>query len=93
MAKEKTPLQILKERRGPVPEELRAWTKEHNRMRREILKVLKDSPKTPPQVAEIVGIPTDKVFWFLMCMRKYGCVAEDSQEGDYFKYAFVKEES
>lgn len=87
----KTPLQVLKERRGPVPRQLTEQVKRNNAVKSAIRKALASGPKSVPEIAEMTGLPAAQVFWFLMSMRKYGQVVEDSQDGDYFRYALAKE--
>jgi hypothetical protein len=88
----KKPIEILRERRGPVPDELRQRMREHNRIRKAIADALADGAKTPPEIADGIDARTDQVFWHLMAMRKYGSVAEGEQYGDYFRYALTKKD-
>jgi predicted transcriptional regulator len=88
--KEKKPLQILKERVGPLPTELTDKVKEHSRIKGKITKVLKEGPKTVPEIADAVDIPSPTVLWHVMSMKKYGKVAEAEQAGDYLKYALIE---
>ena len=89
--KPKKPIQVLRERRGGVPQELT----ERNRRQTDILKVLRkaleDGPKTPPELAAAVDMPTHEVFWYLMGMRKYGEIVEGEERDDYFEYRLTKE--
>jgi predicted transcriptional regulator len=84
------PIEILRQRRGPVPEELRRRVSECNRIQKAIAGSLQDGPKTAPEIATATGVPTDQVFWHLMAMRKYGEVVEDEPDGAYFRYALQK---
>jgi predicted transcriptional regulator len=85
-------MEILRERRGPVPGELRQRMREHNRMQKAIADALADGAKTPPEIAEGIDARTDEVFWHLMAMRKYGSVAEGEQDGDYVRYALTQKD-
>ena len=89
--KERKPLEILRAKRGEVPEELRARVREHNKIKAAIRKALADGPKTPPQIAEAAGYPVRQVFWHLMSMRKYGQVHEEGEEGGYRLYGLAEE--
>ncbi len=88
----KKPLDVLRERRGPVPDELRERVRENNRIQKAITDKLAEGPKTAPELAAAIGVPTDRVFWHLMAMRKYGKVTEDEQDGDYFRYALIEKD-
>ena len=88
----KKPVDLLRERRGPVPEELRGRVKDHNRAQKAITDALTGGAKTAPEVAEETGIPTDEVFWHLMAMRKYGSVTEAEEAGDYYQYALTEKD-
>ena len=56
-----------------------------------ITKVLKEGPKTVPEIAEATGIPKDEIFWHLMTMHKYGLVEpEEKDEEGYFRYRLVE---
>jgi predicted transcriptional regulator len=86
------PIQVLRERRGPVPDELRQRVREHNRIQRAIADTLAEGAKTPPEVAAAIEVATDQVFWHLVAMRKYGQVAEGEQDGDYFQYVLAEKD-
>jgi predicted transcriptional regulator len=88
---DKKPLQILKERVGPVPQELRDKVKEHAAIKTKIRKALKDGAMTVPEIAEATEIPSGTVLWHVMSMKKYGKVAEAEQSGDYMKYKLTEE--
>ncbi len=63
-------------------------------MRRRILKVLADGPKTVPEIAAALDRPTHEVVFWVMGMRKYGYVAEIKEVTDegYFQYQAVPRE-
>jgi len=86
------PIDIIRERRGPIPDELRERVREHNRIQRAIADALADGPKTPPEVAAAIEVPTDQVLWHLVAMRRYGKVAEGEQSGDCFQYGLVEKD-
>ena len=90
-AKEKKPVEILRAKRGKVPEELLARVRESNKIKAAIRKALADGPKTPPQIAEAAGYPVREIFWYLMSMRKYGQVHEEGEEAGYRLYALAEE--
>ncbi len=83
-------LKILRERRGPVPEELRERVRRHREAKRAIRQALAEGPLTVPELAQRTGLPSHEVFWHIISMRKYGEVAEGEQEGDYFRYLLLE---
>jgi len=87
----KKPIQILRQRRGGVSKQLTALVREQTKLRKQLTKALEDSPKTVPEVSRITDIPTHKVFWYLMGMKKYGTVVEGEEREGYFEYALKKE--
>lgn len=86
------PVDVLRAKRGKVPEPLRKRIAEHNRIKAAIRKALADGPKTPPQIAQATGLASAQVFWHLMSMRKYGQVQEVGQDGSYRTYALAEED-
>ncbi len=90
--KERTPLQMLKEKRGGVPRELIERNKQVVKLRKQVIAALKDGPRTVPQIAEATGIESKTVFWHVVSMKKYGKVAEGQPSGDYFEYALVEKD-
>jgi len=88
--KQKKPIQILRERRGGVSQQLIESNRETVKKHKAVAAALKDGPKTALQVAEATGIPADVVFWHLVSMKKYGQVVEGEASGDYFEYALVE---
>jgi len=87
---EKKPLQILKERVGPVPKELSDRVKEHAGIKTKIRKALKDGAMTIPEIAAATEIPSSSVLWHVMSMKKYGKIVEAEQSGDYMKYKLAE---
>ena len=53
---------------------------------KDICKLIEDNPKTVPEVAEIIGIPTHQVLWYLTAMKKYDVVVEEGMSGEYVLY-------
>ena len=56
-----------------------------------ILAALKAGPLTVPEIAEVIGHPSDEVLFWVMGMRRYGHVieVEDATDEGYFRYAIV----
>ncbi|MEA2030471.1 MAG: MarR family transcriptional regulator [candidate division Zixibacteria bacterium] len=63
-------------------------------MRDKILAILKDGPKTVPEIAEAMGYPISEVMYWTMAARKYGFIEEikEPTEDDYFQYKLVENE-
>ncbi len=71
-----------------APRETREIVREEPLMRRRILAVLAEGPRTIPEIGAAIGSPTHEVLLWVMGMRRYGYIAEvkgDSEDG-YFRY-------
>ena len=90
-APKKKPIQILRERRGGVPKALLDRNREQTKILKTLTAALAGGPKTPPELAEAVGMPPHEVFWWLMGMKKYGQVVEGEERDDYYEYALKEE--
>lgn len=91
-AKEKN--QMLKELREAYRDNVsrtRELLKENNKIHGDICKAIRDEPKTVPEIAEIVGMPTNEVLWHIIAMKKYDIVAETGKCGEYYLYQLVGE--
>ena len=53
---------------------------------KDICALIEEDPKTVPEVAEIIGIPTHQVLWYLTAMKKYDVVVEEGMSGEYVLY-------
>ncbi len=53
-----------------------------------IAAVLRDGPKTVPEIAEALGAPSYEVMKWLMAMRRYGTVRDlpKGRADDYYRY-------
>lgn len=85
----KETLKKLRAERAEHLKVVQAKLKDTATLRNKIRKTLKDGPQTVHGLAESIGETTDRTLWMLMEMRTYGMVAEDEQDGDYFKYRLV----
>jgi predicted transcriptional regulator len=79
----------LKERRGPVSEDLLESVRRNNAAKTAIKRALAGGPLTVPEIAAATGLPTRTVLWTVTAMRKYGAVVEDSTDGSYVRYALA----
>ncbi len=71
--------------------DLREVIREEMLMRDKIVNILKDGPRTVPEISEAIGYPSHEVMFWVMGMRKYGFVAEIGEMTDegYYKYKAV----
>ena len=91
-ARERT--QMLKRLRATHQETVsrtQANLKEQKAIRRQICTVLREGPRTIPEVAEAAGLPAEQVLWHISAMKKYDLAREVSQCGEYFSYEIVKD--
>lgn len=65
--------------------------KENKRVHREICKTIRDTPKTVPEIAEALTMPTHQVLWHLTALKKYDIVAEEGMCGEYVLYTRAEE--
>ena len=86
---DRRPLELLKERRGPLPKELLDRVRAQNAAKAAIRKALAGGPLTPPEVADAAGITPGDAIWLLTAMRKYGQVVEEGQDGDYPRFGLA----
>ncbi|MEJ5301037.1 MAG: hypothetical protein WHS38_08615 [Thermodesulforhabdaceae bacterium] len=64
--------------------------KEQSRKISAIKSALKDGSKTVPEIAEVSGIPSHEVLWWVASLKKYGVVVEHEKRGSYFAYRVVQ---
>ncbi len=86
--------EMLKRLRGQhaeMVERTQALLKEQKRVQREICQVMRENPKTVPEIAEAVGMPTNEVLWYVASFKKYGLVLENGMCGDYPLYQKAEE--
>lgn len=72
--------------------DVREVMREEMVMRDRIIEVMRDGPKTVPEVAQALKRPSDEVVYWIMDMRKYGLIAETEEltEEGYYKYRLVE---
>lgn len=90
--KEKRPIDILRERHGGMTKELQEYFKEQNKVRKALSEALKKGPRTVPELARDTSLPSERVMWQLMAMKKYGSVVEAGETDDYVVYAYKEAE-
>lgn len=80
-------------RTSRTPRDPREVIRDEHLMRRRILEVLKDGPRSIPEIAQALGRPSHEVVTWVMGMRKYGQVAEIKEPNDegFYLYQAVLE--
>ena len=68
-----------------------ALLKEQKRVQKKICQVIRENPKTVPEIAEAVDMPSNEVLWYLASYKKYGIVVEDGMCADYPLYRLAEE--
>jgi predicted transcriptional regulator len=84
-------LKRLREQHAETVARTQALLKEQKRVQQEICKVLRDTPKTVPEVAEAVGMPANEVMWYIASFKKYGLIVETGMCADYPLYQKAQE--
>lgn len=84
-------LKRLREQHAETVARTQALLKEQKRVQQEICKILRDNPKTVPEVAEAVGMPAHEVLWYIASFKKYGLVVENGMCADYPLYQKAEE--
>jgi predicted Rossmann fold nucleotide-binding protein DprA/Smf involved in DNA uptake len=67
-------------------ERAQALLKEQKRMQQELCALMREKPRTIPELAAATSLPAPKVLWFIAALKKYGVVVENGMCGDYPLY-------
>ena len=72
--------------------DIREVIREEMMMRPKIIQVLQSGPQTVPEIAEVLGYPTQEVMFWVMGLRKYGHISEIPEANDegYFQYRIAE---
>ena len=75
------------------PRDLAEILRDEMVMRDKITGVLEEEPKTVPEIADELNLPSSEVMQWVMSMRRYGKVIEMPKDraDDYYKYQLRKE--
>jgi predicted transcriptional regulator len=74
-----------------VRQEVKDELKAYNKVKREIIKVLKSGEKTIPELVKETGLETEKLTYHVMSMAKFGDIeAGDVNDDDYYYYKLPK---
>jgi hypothetical protein len=73
--------------------DLRDVVRDEMLMRDNVLAILRDGPKTVPEIAAAMARPPRDVMLWVMSVRKYGYVEEISEPTDegYYKYQLARD--
>jgi hypothetical protein len=88
-AKPKRPIEVLRERRGGMSSELKAYVSNQQKVYKALRAALKAGPRTVPELAAECGIPSPEVMWHLMALRRYGEVLDGPEENGYLLYTLA----
>jgi predicted transcriptional regulator len=84
-------LKHLRDQHAETVKRTQALLKEQKRVQQEICKVLRDNPKTVPEIAEAVDMPAHEVLWYVASFKKYGLIVENGMCADYPLYQKAEE--
>ncbi len=84
-------LKQLREAHAGSVQRTQALLKEQKRIQQEICKVIRDTPKSVPEIAEAIGVPANEVLWYVASYKKYGIVVETGMCSDYPLYQKAEE--
>ena len=85
-AKPKRAIDLLRERRGGIPPDLKESFNDQQRIRKALRESLKAGPRTVPQLATDTRLASSVVLWHLMAMRRYGEVLDGPEQDGYLLY-------
>jgi predicted Rossmann fold nucleotide-binding protein DprA/Smf involved in DNA uptake len=84
-------LKHLREKHSATVTRTQALLKEQKRVQQEICKIMRDTPKSVPEVAAAIGLPANEVLWYVASFKKYGLIVEKGMCGDYPLYQKAQE--
>ena len=91
-AKQRTQmLKELREKHKDTVTRTQERLKIQKKIYRDINKSIKNEPKTVPEIAQEIDLPTHVVLWNLTALKKYGTVSESEMSGEYFLYTNTEE--
>ena len=90
--KKKEAMKKLREDRKEWIAKASTIVKEQKKILKAIKGHLENQPATVPEISKAIGIPSDRVLWYLATMKKYGDIIEGEKDGGYFRYVLAKSE-
>lgn len=85
-------LKQLREEHADTFKRTQGLLREQKHIQQEICRVIRVTPKTVPEIAEAVDMPTHEVLWYVASFKKYGLLVEKEMCGDYPLYQKAEEE-
>ena len=79
-------LKQMRAKHAASVERAQALLKEQKRMQQELCALMREKPRTIPELAAATNLPAPKVLWFVAALKKYGVVVENGMCGDYPLY-------
>ncbi|MHB1461564.1 MAG: hypothetical protein ACYC1M_09815 [Armatimonadota bacterium] len=79
-------LKQLRSERGSLPKEMIERGKSQISIQKTILAAIETEYKTVPEIAELTGLDTQDVFWWITALRKYNRVQDGKKRGEYATY-------
>ncbi len=89
-ARPRSALQELRDSRGGVSTEMKAWLKDQQDVRKRLRAAFANGPQTVPELAHECGLEAGRVLWHLMAMRRYGEVTEAGERERYVLYVLKR---
>ena len=87
---EREALKKLRESRRETVERARQAIKAQTQDIKKIQDQLQSGPKTIPEIADAIQMPSSLVLRYVAGLKKYGVLVEGVKEDDYFKYELAK---
>ncbi len=84
--RQKSALSALRDSRGGVSPEMKAWLKDQQDVRKRLRAAFAAGPRTVPELARECGLDAGRVLWHLMAMRRYGELTEAGERERYVLY-------
>lgn len=84
-------LKRLREQHAATVERTQALLREQKRVQQEICKVIRETPKSVPEIAAAVNMPANEVLWYVASFKKYGLLVEKGMCADYPLYQKAEE--
>ncbi len=85
-------LKQLREEHAETFQQTQHLLKRQKFVQQEICRVIRENPKTVPEIAEAINMPANEVLWYVASFRKYGLLVEKDMCGDYPLYQKAEEE-
>jgi predicted transcriptional regulator len=84
-------LKHLREQHAKTVERTQVLLREQKRIQQEICKLLREGPKTVPDVAAALNMPANEALWYMASFKKYGLIVEKGMCADYPLYQKAEE--